>query len=76
MKNYLCLKCGIHIKNASNPNTSGCPKGNGSHNWTNMGDVGDTNYQCKKCGLLLQSKSTPSTSGCPEGNGQHNWIKI
>ena len=58
MKNYQCSKCGTHIKNASTPSVFNCPSG-GHHQWTDLGEVGDTNYQCKKCGLLLQSKSSP-----------------
>ena len=74
MKNYCCSKCGTHIKNASSPNTSGCPKG-GYHQWVDLGAVGDSNYQCKKCGLLVQSKSSPNTSGCTSG-GYHQWTKM
>jgi DNA-directed RNA polymerase subunit RPC12/RpoP len=74
MKNYLCQKCKTHLQNDSQPSAFNCPKG-GTHQWTNLGDVGSTNYQCKKCALLVQSKSMPSAFNCPSG-GTHQWTKL
>ena len=74
MKNYQCKKCGTHVQKESTPSSFNCPEG-GSHQWTDLGEVGSTNYQCKKCGLLLQSKNTPSSFNCSEG-GSHQWTKL
>jgi len=74
MKNYMCHKCNTVLQKDSTPSISGCP-GGGSHQWTNLGDVGNLNYQCKKCANLVRSKSQPSISYCPDG-GSHSWTKL
>ncbi len=72
MKNYQCKKCQTHITKDKTPSAFGCSEGH--HQWTDLGEVGDTNYQCKKCNLLLKSKKTPSAFGCTEGH--HSWNKL
>ena len=74
MKNFQCKKCSTHLKSANQPSSFNCPSG-GMHQWTNLGDIGDSNYQCKKCALLLQSKSQPSSFNCPSGS-MHQWTKL
>lgn len=74
MRNYQCKKCGTLINSKSSPRTMGCPAG-GYHQWTDLGECGDTPYQCRKCGLLINSESSPRTMGCPDG-GYHQWNKL
>lgn len=74
MKNYQCSKCGTLITNNSRPSNFNCPNG-GMHQWTDLGESGNTPYQCRKCGTLIYSKSRPSTFNCPSG-GMHQWNKL
>lgn len=74
MKNYQCKKCSTALQSDRTPSTLNCPSG-GSHQWTDLGEVGINNYQCKKCGLLVKSKNSPSTLNCP-GGGSHQWTKL
>lgn len=74
MKNYQCKKCVTQITSSSRPSGLGCPS-KGSHQWTDLGAVGNDNYQCKKCGLLLKSKNRPSGLNC-SSRGSHQWNKL
>jgi len=74
MRNYQCKKCGTLITNNTHPFSQGCPNG-GNHQWTDLGESGDTRYQCKKCGILISSKSYPFSQGCPNG-GNHQWNRL
>jgi len=74
MKNYQCKKCGTVIKSNNLPSVIGCPEGS-THQWINLGNVGDKNYQCRKCGTVVQSSSQPSLLGCPDSTA-HQWIKL
>lgn len=71
IKNYQCGKCATIVKSERTPSTLNCRAGS-SHQWYNLGEVGQVNYSCKKCGTLLESKRTPSTLGCP-AKGSHQW---
>lgn len=62
---FQCKNCAITIKKDSTHRASGCSTKT-YHNWSKLGDLGDTNYSFKKCGTVVQTKSIPSTSGCPE----------
>lgn len=74
MKNYQCKKCGTLISNQSYPSSFNCPNG-GNHQWTDLGESGNTRYQCGKCGVLIYSKSYPHSFNCPNG-GNHQWNKL
>lgn len=74
LKWYSCNYCGTSIKKESSPSSSGCPK-HSSHNWHNLGEVGDINYQCKNCGIVVQTKSSPSSYGC-SSSSSHNWTRM
>ena len=74
LKWFQCKNCGITIKKDSTPNSSGCSVKT-FHNWTRLGEMGETNYSCKKCGTVVQTKSTPSSSGCPNATF-HSWSRL
>jgi RNA polymerase subunit RPABC4/transcription elongation factor Spt4 len=70
---YCCKNCGQAIKKDSSPSSSGCSKSS-SHDWYELGEVGDKNYSCKNCGLMIQTKSSPSSSGCSKSSS-HDWYE-
>jgi len=74
LNNYQCKKCRTFLQSDKTPNSLNCPSGH-FHQWTNLGEVGNTNYQCKKCGLLIKSKRLPSSLNCPSGHF-HQWSKL
>ncbi len=74
MKNFICSKCFVLVKQEKMPSSFNCGEG-GQHQWKDMGEVGDTNYQCKKCSKILQSKKAPVSFNCSAG-GQHQWKKM
>jgi DNA-directed RNA polymerase subunit RPC12/RpoP len=74
LKNYQCSKCATVVKSDRSPSSLNCRAG-GSHQWHNLGGVGQENYCCKKCGTLLESRRSPSTLGCP-AKGSHQWNKL
>lgn len=74
MRNYQCKKCGTVITSDGMPSVFNCPSGS-THQWTNLGDCGDTPYQCKKCGTVLYSRSMPAAFNCPSGS-IHQWTKL
>ena len=74
MRNYQCKKCGTSITSQSRPNAHGCPGGS-FHEWTDLGECGNTAYQCRKCGTLIYSKLRPSAHGCPKGSF-HEWNQL
>ena len=71
---YQCSKCGTVVKSEQMPSTYGCPA-RGSHQWHQLGKVGNSVYQCRKCGVFVNNERTPSTYGCPQG-GSHQWHKL
>ena len=71
LKNYQCTKCGTLMQSTSRPSTLGCRSG-GSHQWNELGPIGNENYQCIKCKLHVESHQRPSTLGCTAG-GSHQW---
>ena len=74
MKNYLCGKCLTLVQMSSKPKSVNCPS-KGSHQWTELGNLGNDNYLCKKCAVLVKCQSSPSVSNCPS-NGSHEWTKL
>jgi len=74
MLNFQCKKCGTLIQSEKIPLSFNCPSG-GSHQWTNLGKVGNYNFQCKKCGTLIQSEKIPLSFNCPSGDS-HQWTKL
>jgi RNA polymerase sigma factor (sigma-70 family) len=74
MKNYLCRKCKTVVQKSSQPTSFNCP-GGGSHEWTDLGNVGDTNYQCKKCATPVEASGHPASFNCPDG-GNHQWTDL
>jgi DNA-directed RNA polymerase subunit RPC12/RpoP len=75
-KIYQCKYCGIVIQSFHYPNPEGC-QNSSTHNWYNLGDVGDKNYQCKYCGLVVQSSHYPYRYCCPnEVLGSHTWYEL
>ena len=74
MKNYMCKKCETLLQSATVPHVFNCPSG-GSHQWTDLGSVGNNNYQCKKCAVLVKSSGVPHVFNCPNG-GSHQWTKL
>lgn len=74
MRNYMYHKCETLVQNSSRPNPLNCPEG-GTHQWTDLGAVGDKNYQCKKCGVLVEASGLPCPLNCPS-SGTHQWTKL
>ncbi len=71
---FQCPKCKNTATKDSNPSAAGCP-GGGHHQWTRLGEIGNTTYICKKCNTKVETKSNPSAAGCPSG-GHHQWSKL
>lgn len=74
MRNYLCKKCKTLVQVNNSPNTNNCPSG-GSHQWTDLGQVGTVNYQCSQCSTTVKSASSPNTNNCPAGSS-HRWTRL
>jgi hypothetical protein len=73
-KNYLCRKCEKLTQSSTKPKVLNCPEGR-SHQWTNLGNVGDENYYCKKCDVVVQTSECPASFNCPIG-GNHQWTDL
>ena len=74
VKNWLCHKCSTKVQSAQRPSSIHCP-GGGHHQWTNLGEVGETVYLCDKCSTKVKSKNRPSSIHCPAG-GHHRWNRL
>ncbi len=71
---YECSKCRTLIQSNAFPSAFNCPSGS-THNWCNLGEVGDRNYQCRKCGILVKTKNYPNSFNCPMGS-MHYWYSL
>jgi len=84
-KNYYCRSCNKHVVSEKHPRKLGrplddrCPaykSSNSSHDWTDMGYVGDYKSTCKHCGLTVwhEKQFLHSMLCSKQGKGQsHDW---
>ena len=68
---YLCRKCDISVIKAKRPNTLYC-SAKGSHNWIDLGIVGENIYHCRKCRKIVYTAKRPNLIYC-SAHGSHTW---
>lgn len=56
---YLCRKCDISAIKEKRPNTLYC-SAKGSHNWIDLGIVGENIYHCRKCRKIVYTAKRPN----------------
>lgn len=71
---FVCKACNQKQRALSTPSRAYCLKAE-THDWINLGEVGDVNYHCKHCGTTVLTSKTPRERDCSTA-GTHTWTNL